>query len=75
MTKNEQDDGEDIGNTSKSYAKYTGIVFQMIVIIGIFAFAGHYFDSKFKNTTPVITALSCLVGVCLSIFQIVKQLK
>jgi len=75
MAKNDDDAPDELGNETKNYAKYTGVIFQMIAIIAIFAFAGHFLDNKFKTETPWITAISCIVGVCLSIYQIIRQLK
>ena len=76
MSKNEQSDEPENGaQEARSYAKYTGIIFQMIAIIAVFAFIGYELDKKLKTQTPWITALCCLVGVCLSIFQTVRQLK
>ena len=74
MDENEQNDNE-TGKQAKSYAKYSAIIFQMIAIIAVFAFIGHWLDGKFNNSTPIITALSCLAGVCLSLFQTIRQLK
>jgi F0F1-type ATP synthase assembly protein I len=76
MAQNEQGDNNDNpGKEAKAYAKYTGIIFQMIATIIVFAFIGYELDKKLKTQTPWITALCCLVGVCLSIFQTVRQLK
>jgi F0F1-type ATP synthase assembly protein I len=75
MAENEQPDHNEAGKEAKSYAKYTGIIFQMIAIIAVFSIAGRFLDNKYHNTTPLITALSCLIGVCLSLVLIVRQLK
>lgn len=60
---------------STNYLKYTGIAFQMIAIICVFAFLGNWADRYFKHATPWVTALGCVVGVCVSIYQVIRQLK
>jgi F0F1-type ATP synthase assembly protein I len=69
---------EDIEEGKKaivSYAKYTGVAFQMVAIICVFAFVGYKLDKWLQHETQWITALSCIVGVCLSIYQVIRQLK
>ncbi len=76
MAQNEQSDGNnDTGKQANAYAKYTGVIFQMVAIIAVFAFIGYELDKKFKTQMPWITCLCCVAGVCLSIFQTVRQLK
>lgn len=72
MAKNGQDKDDD--QLAGNYGKYAGIVFQMIAIIGIFAAAGYWLDHKYHHNSPWITAISCLVGVCLSLYQTIRQL-
>lgn len=72
MAKNEQDNND--ANMASNYGKYTGIVFQMIVIIGIFAAIGYWLDKKLNHTTPWITAILSLLGVCLALYQTIRQL-
>ena len=74
MEENGRKPDGDNSSPANNYAKYTGIVFQMLAIIGLFAFIGYELDSHLKNQTQWITALSCIVGVCLSIYSTVRQL-
>ena len=69
---------EDLGAGKKalgSYAKYTGVAFQMMAIIGASAFIGYKVDQYYDNKTQWVTALACVLGVCLSIYQTIRQLK
>jgi F0F1-type ATP synthase assembly protein I len=75
MPENEEENNNDAADAAKTYAKYTGIVFQMIAIIGLFAFIGYEVDKWLKHDTPWVTALCCVIGVCLSIFQVIRQLR
>lgn len=58
-----------------SYAKYTGVAFQMMAIIGVSAFIGYKIDQYYDHKTQWVTALACVLGVCLSIYQTIRQLK
>ena len=60
---------------SNNYLKYTGIAFQMIAIICVFAFLGNWADRYFQHSIQWVTALSCVLGVFLSIYQVIRQLK
>ena len=69
---------EDLASGKKalgSYAKYTGVAFQMMAIIGVSAFIGYKIDQYYDHKTQWVTALACVLGVCLSIYQTIRQLK
>lgn len=57
-----------------NFAKYSSISFQMIVIIGIFAFAGYKIDEHRNSKSPVFTAALSLIGVGAAMYQVVRQL-
>ena len=57
------------------YLKYSGIGFQMIVIIGVFTYAGYQLDLNQQTKTPIYTGLSSLLGVIISLYVIIKGLK
>lgn len=57
-----------------AFAKYSSISFQMIVVIGVFAFIGHKIDGYRNAKTPIFTAGFSLLGVAVSMYQVVKQL-
>ncbi|MHB1176714.1 MAG: AtpZ/AtpI family protein [Daejeonella sp.] len=56
------------------YAKYTGVAFQMMAIIGASAFIGYKIDEYYNHQTQWVTAITCVLGVCLSIYQTIRQL-
>lgn len=58
-----------------NYIKYSGLGFQMIVIIGVFAFAGYKTDQMLNHQTQWVTAVLCLCGVFVSLYIIFKSLK
>ncbi|WP_245536721.1 AtpZ/AtpI family protein [Solitalea canadensis] len=59
----------------RSYARYSGMGFQMIGVIGAFAFAGVKLDEKMAAQTPWFTILGCLSGIAISFYLVIKQLK
>jgi len=70
--RNDKDSGRQaFGN----YAKYTGVAFQMAAIIGGAAFIGYKIDHWYGHKVQWVTAIACVFGVCLSIYQTIKQLK
>ncbi len=72
---NFNDDKDSGGQVYGTYAKYTGMAFQMMAIIGVSAFIGYKIDQWFDHKIQWVTAITCVFGVCLSIYQIIKQLK
>jgi hypothetical protein len=73
MLKNEPNNNPDKG--FNNYAKFTGIAFQMIAVIGIFTYAGYKIDEAAHHTTKWFTAILSLTGVLVSIYIIIKSLK
>lgn len=57
----------------KTYARYAGLGFQMLVIILIFAWAGSKLDERSANEKPVYTAILSLLGVFVGIYTALKD--
>lgn len=75
MAENEQPDSNKEGKAISAYAKYTGMAFQMIAIIGIFAFAGYKIDEAAHHDTQWVTAVMSLAGVFISLFLVIRSVK
>ncbi len=58
-----------------SYVKYTGVAFQMMAIIGLSAYIGYKTDQYYEHKTQWVTAIACVLGVFLSIYQTIRQLR
>lgn len=56
-----------------SYVRYTGLFFQMFVIIGAFALAGSWLDGQQGTSQPYYTAGLALLGVVVAIYQVLKE--
>jgi F0F1-type ATP synthase assembly protein I len=57
-----------------SFARYSSISFQMLATIGVFAFIGYKLDEYNHTKAPIYTAILSLLGVIISLYQVVKQL-
>ena len=53
---------------AQSYAKYSGMAIQMIVILLVFVFGGRWLDAQFGDGGKLYTAVCALVGVCLAVY-------
>jgi hypothetical protein len=58
-----------------NYIKYSGLGFQMIVILGIFSFAGYKIDEYLHHQVQWVTAVLSLCGVFVSLYIVLKSLK
>ena len=58
-----------------SYIRYSAMGFQMIVIIGLFTFAGYMIDEKSRSKTPLFTALLSVLGVVIALYVVIRSIK
>ena len=54
------------------YLKYSGLVFQLGLIIGLFTFLGQWLDKKMEMETPWYTVVFSLSGVGLGLYTSLK---
>jgi hypothetical protein len=73
MAKNEQDD--DDSRPLNAYAKYSGLGFQMIAVIGVFTYAGYKIDQSAHHQVKWVTAILSLIGVFISLYIVIVSLK
>lgn len=57
-----------------SYVKYSAVGFQMLATIGLFTFIGYKIDKYRGSSQPIFTALISLIGVIISLFQVIRQI-
>jgi len=62
------------GKNTTNFIKYTGMGFQMLATIGLFAFAGYKIDGYRHSEKFIFMAIFGLVGVLVSLYQVVRQL-
>ena len=75
MLKDEQKDNNGNGKPGNNYLKFTGMAFQMIVIIGLFSFAGYKIDEGANHHTKWVTAALALTGVFISLYIVIRSIK
>ncbi|MBE9490932.1 MAG: AtpZ/AtpI family protein [Bacteroidetes bacterium] len=61
-------------NNLNSYARYSSIALQMLVIILLGVFGGYKLDEWLNLSFPVFTVLLSLLSVALAIYTVVKDL-
>jgi len=57
-----------------NFAKYTGIAFQMLATIGVFAFIGYQIDKGRGSSKMIFTAILGVIGVVVSLVSVIKSL-
>lgn len=73
MAKNEEDEND--GKPLNAYVKFSGLGFQMIAIIGLFAFVGYKIDESAHHKVNWVTAMLALIGVFVSLYIVIVSLK
>lgn len=56
-----------------SYAKFSGIAFQMTAIIGLGSFGGVKLDEYYPNKYSVFTIICSLVSIGIALYYVIKQ--
>jgi F0F1-type ATP synthase assembly protein I len=69
-----QENEQDKQKVVNSYLKYSGLFFQMLIVIGLFVFIGYKLDQYTHNKQSLYTAGLSLIGVVLAIFQVMRGL-
>ncbi|MDB5015810.1 MAG: hypothetical protein JWQ84_642 [Mucilaginibacter sp.] len=75
MTKNGQKDDSGGNGQTNNYAKFSGMAFQMILIIGIFSYAGYKIDTAANHNVKWVTAALSLTGVFISLYIVIRSTK
>lgn len=73
MSKNQDNELRKNKERLNSYAKYSGLVFQMIVVIGIGVFGGIKLDEWLQLDFPIFTIVLSFIAVILAIYYAVKD--
>jgi len=55
--------------------EFSGMAFEMLVIIGIFVLLGRFIDKKITLEIPLFTIVLCIVGLAASFYQIFRRLQ
>ncbi len=55
------------------WIRFSSLGFQLVIIIGGFAFLGNYLDGRSENEKPIWTAVLALLGVVLGIVYLLVE--
>lgn len=61
------------GKGLSKFMYFSGMGFQMIAIIGVFAFIGYKIDENNGSAKPIFTAIFGVLGVGLSLYSVIKS--
>lgn len=78
MQTSDSDKNNDLKSGRKlinNYARFSALGFQMIAIIGAFAYAGYVIDEKKQTETPLYTAFLTLFGVFAALYLVIRSVK
>ena len=75
MAENDKNGIDEAKKQASAYARFTTLGFQMIAVIGIFAFAGYKIDEAAAHQTKWVTALLALIGVFVSLYLVIRSVK
>jgi hypothetical protein len=75
MEENTPKDNRNNGKETSDLAKYSGIGFQMIAIIGLFTYAGYKIDQAANHHVKWVTAALSLTGVFISLYVVIRSIK
>jgi F0F1-type ATP synthase assembly protein I len=61
------------GNRLNTYTRFSGIAFQMVVIIVLGSFGGVKLDEMYPNEYSVFTIIFSLTSVGISMYYVIRQ--
>ncbi|HEX8326974.1 MAG TPA: AtpZ/AtpI family protein [Hymenobacter sp.] len=61
-------------NRLQAIAKYSGLAFQMLAIIGGSTWLGTWLDARFESKNPWFTIGLMLLGVFVALWQVIRSL-
>ena len=61
-------------NRLRAFAKYSGLAFQMLAIIGGSTWLGTWLDARYHSRNPWFTISLMLLGVLVALFQVIRSL-
>lgn len=73
MPQNKPNPNKDKPTGLQSYARYSGIAFQMIAIILIFTWAGRKIDEHFLGGKTVFIIILSLAGIAIALYVVLKD--
>lgn len=63
---------DDKQGAARQYLKYSGLAFQMIVVLLLALWSGQKLDEKLQMENPIFTVVLLLLGVFGSLFVVIR---
>lgn len=68
-----QNQNQKKNNPLNTYARFSGIAFQMIAIIGLGVYAGIKLDEKYPNKYRLFTLILSLSSIGIALYTVIRQ--
>ena len=69
----DKEEAEDIETAASSYGRYGALGIQMVAVILVFLFGGHWLDGRLGLKTPWLTVLGVFIGIAGAIWLLFKE--
>jgi len=69
----QQNQNQKRNNPLNSYARFSGIAFQMIAIIGLGVYLGIKLDEKYPNKYQLFTITLSLFSIGVALYSVIRQ--
>ncbi len=73
MSNKDQDQEKKGKGQLNTYARFSGIGFQMIVIIGLGVYLGIKLDENYPNDYSLFTIILSLISIGIALYSVIKQ--
>jgi ATP synthase protein I len=73
VTKPNDSNSEKNKNRLQAYARFSGIAFEMIAIIGLGTYGGMKLDEAYPNSYSLFTIICSLLSVGIAMYVVIKQ--
>lgn len=57
------------------YARYSGLAFQMVIIVVAMILGGRWLDQKVENETPWYTLAGAILGIFAALYYLFKEVR
>lgn len=73
MTDHKESKNQRQSRRLKNYARFSGIAFQMVAIIGLGSYGGVKLDEAYPNEYSIFTIICSLISVAIALYFVIKQ--
>lgn len=73
MTEHRESKNQKRSNRIKNYARFSGVAFQMIIVIGLGSYMGVKLDNAYPNKYSLFTIVFSLMSVAIALYYVIRQ--